>query len=112
MAGHFGSAPSRRRRARPRAVAQRLFRAYWGEAGDITDPAKLGAWASEAGLDAAAATAAASDAQWKEVVEANTQAAIDAGVFGVPSVLVEGKLFFGNDRLDLLERFLSRKGTS
>ena len=94
------------------AVAQRLFRAYWGEAGDITDPAKLGAWASEAGLDAAAATAAAGDAHWKEVVEANTRAAIDAGVFGVPSVLAEDKLFFGNDRLDLLERFLSRKARS
>lgn len=90
------------------AVAMRLLRAYWSESGDITDPAALGAWAADAGLDAEAAAAAATDDHWKAVVEANTRAAIEAGVFGVPTVEAAGKLFFGNDRLDLLERYLSR----
>lgn len=89
-------------------VAQRLLRAYWSEAGDITDPVKLGVWAAEADLDAEAAAAAASDVRWKAEVVANTEAAIEARVFGVPTVEVAGKLFFGNDRLDLLERYLSR----
>lgn len=89
-------------------VARRLLRAYWSETGDITDPAKLGAWAAEAGLDAEAASAAATDERWKAEIAANTRAAIEARVFGVPTVEAGGKLFFGNDRLDLLERWLSR----
>ena len=40
--------------------------------------------------------------------EAYTQAAIDAGVFGAPSYLVDGELFWGQDRLDFVERALAR----
>ena len=39
--------------------------------------------------------------------EAYTQAAIDAGVFGAPSYLVDGELFWGQDRLDFVERALA-----
>ena len=38
--------------------------------------------------------------------DANTQAAIDAGVFGAPSYCVGGEIFWGQDRLDFLERKL------
>jgi acetyl-CoA carboxylase beta subunit len=38
--------------------------------------------------------------------EADTQRAVDAGVFGAPSYVVEGELFWGQDRLDFLERRL------
>ena len=39
--------------------------------------------------------------------EANTQRAIDAGVFGAPSYVVDGEIFWGQDRLDFLQRRLS-----
>ena len=39
--------------------------------------------------------------------EANTQRAIDAGVFGAPSYVVDGEIFWGQDRLDFLPRRLS-----
>jgi carboxymethylenebutenolidase len=39
--------------------------------------------------------------------EAYTQAAIDAGVFGAPSYVVDGEMFWGQDRLDFVERALA-----
>ena len=43
-----------------------------------------------------------------ERYELNTQQAIDAGVFGAPSYVVDGEIFWGQDRLDFLERRLQR----
>jgi carboxymethylenebutenolidase len=40
--------------------------------------------------------------------ETYTQAAIDAGVFGAPSYVVDGEMFWGQDRLDFVERALAR----
>jgi carboxymethylenebutenolidase len=39
--------------------------------------------------------------------ETYTQAAIDAGVFGAPSYVVDGEIFWGQDRLDFVERALA-----
>ena len=89
------------------AFVKRLTRAYWSEEGDIGDLDSLGRWAAECGLDRAGAMAAASDGDFKRRVEANTSEAIARGVFGVPTVDVGEKLYFGNDRLDLLDRHLS-----
>ena len=36
------------------------------------------------------------------------QAAIDAGVFGAPSYVIDGEIFWGQDRLDFVERALAR----
>ena len=56
-------------------------------------------------------------AQWMEAsrsqavqerYESYTQAAIDAGVFGAPSYGVGGEIFWGQDRLDFVERALAR----
>ena len=41
------------------------------------------------------------------VYEANTRDAIDAGVFGAPSYVVNGEIFWGQDRLNFLERVLN-----
>ena len=40
--------------------------------------------------------------------DAYTQAAIDAGVFGAPSYVIDGEIFWGQDRLDFVERALAR----
>jgi carboxymethylenebutenolidase len=44
----------------------------------------------------------------QERYESHTQAAIDAGVFGAPSYVVDGEIFWGQDRLDFVERALAR----
>lgn len=93
---------------RGEAFAKRILRAYWAEAGDITDLALIGAWGAECGLDAAAIRDAAISDDYKRRIEINTDAAIARGVFGVPTVDTGEKLYFGNDRLDLLDRHLGR----
>ena len=44
----------------------------------------------------------------QERYEACTQQAIDAGVFGAPSYVVDGEIFWGQDRLDFVERALAK----
>jgi carboxymethylenebutenolidase len=43
--------------------------------------------------------------------ESYTQMAIDAGVFGAPSYVVDGEIFWGQDRLDFVERALASSHT-
>jgi 2-hydroxychromene-2-carboxylate isomerase len=86
----------------------RVLRAYWAEEGDITDLELLGRWGAEQGLDAAGVIAAAQSEAMKQRLDANTAEAISRGVFGVPTVDTGAKLYFGNDRLELLDRHLSR----
>ena len=89
--------------------ALKLFNAYWGEACDITDPALLGRLAEECGLDPEAAQAVAVCPEHKSRLERNNTLAIERGVFGAPTMECDGRLFFGNDRLAMLERHLSRR---
>lgn len=44
----------------------------------------------------------------QERYEAYTQAAIDTGVFGAPSYVIDGEIFWGQDRLDFVQRRLAR----
>ena len=72
------------------------------------DVTVMSAAAQRAGLDAAALRAGGpSDAELDQLYEEYTQDALKAGVFGAPSyVLPSGEIFWGQDRLELLERAL------
>lgn len=85
-----------------------LGRAIWEREETLTDPAALSSAARRAGLDAAALRAGGpSDAELDALYEQYTQEALKAGVFGAPSyVLPSGEIFWGQDRLELLERAL------
>jgi 2-hydroxychromene-2-carboxylate isomerase len=85
-----------------------VFRAYWTDNRDISDLAVLGELAAVAGLNAKDIELAATQEIYRERLEQNNAAAIAAGVFGVPTIIWRGKIFFGNDRLEMLERSLSR----
>jgi len=85
-----------------------LGRAVWEREETIADPAVMALAAQRAGLDATALRAGgASDAELDALYDQYTQEALAAGVFGAPSyVLPSGEIFWGQDRLDLLERAL------
>jgi 2-hydroxychromene-2-carboxylate isomerase len=108
------------------SVAAALARAMWAEQRDLEDPASL----REILLAAAPAQPAAAsipdrapglpeglvdgwlartqDPEIKTQLAANTAAARDAGVFGVPTFVVDGQhLFWGQDRLDLVASALA-----
>lgn len=90
------------------AFVRRVLRGYWAEEADITDLAQLALWGEEAGLDGEAVKAAAVSEDFKQRLDANTAEAIARGVFGVPKVDTGSRLYFGNDRLDLLDNHISR----
>lgn len=87
-----------------------VFRAYWSANDDISDLAVLSRLAAICGIDGAAVAAAAQNDRYKAMLESATQQAIDVGLFGAPTMRWQGKLFFGNDRLALLDRFLGGDG--
>lgn len=87
------------------ALTDTLTRAVWVKDLNIADEAVLAAALAERELPAARLEAAHSQAV-QERYEADSQAAIDAGVFGAPSYVVDGEIFWGQDRLDFLERRL------
>jgi 2-hydroxychromene-2-carboxylate isomerase len=83
-------------------------RALWEREETLVDPATVALAAQRAGLDAAELRASAPpDAELDALHEQFTREAIAAGVFGAPSfVLPSGEIFWGQDRLELLERAL------
>jgi 2-hydroxychromene-2-carboxylate isomerase len=90
---------------RKRAI-DALYQATWGGGGGIETPDAVAAALSRAGLDGAALVARASTDDAKARVKAQTTRALDLGVFGVPSLLVDGELFWGFDSYPHIERRL------
>lgn len=89
------------------AIAGAILAACWAQERNMADDKVLAELLSEQGLPAQLMDASRSQAV-QERYEACTQAAIDAGVFGAPSYGVDGELFWGQDRLDFVERELAR----
>jgi 2-hydroxychromene-2-carboxylate isomerase len=89
-------------------IAGGVLSAVWAEERNIADEAVLAALLKERELPARRLEDAHSQAV-AERYAANTQRAIDAGVFGAPSYVLDGEIFWGQDRLDFLERALAPK---
>lgn len=87
-------------------VARALFAAYWARGEDITTDPVLAAAAT--GLDAAALVAAIDAQETKDHLRATTDEAVRRGAFGAPTMFVGDAMFWGNDRLPLLEDHLAR----
>jgi 2-hydroxychromene-2-carboxylate isomerase len=87
-----------------------LGRALWEREETFADPAAISSAARRAGLDAAQLRAGGpADAELDALREQFTNEALTAGVFGAPSfVLPSGEIFWGQDRLELLERALKQ----
>jgi 2-hydroxychromene-2-carboxylate isomerase len=88
-------------------IAGAVFAAVWAQERHIADEKTLAELLAECGLPAARLEQSHSQ-QVAERYEANTQEAIAAGVFGAPTYVVGGELFWGQDRLDFLERRLQQ----
>lgn len=89
-------------------LAGAIFRAVWAEEHDIASDEVLAEILLAHGGDSAR-MAQSKTAEIQQLYEANTQQAISAGVFGAPSYVVDGEIFWGQDRLDYLERRLAKR---
>jgi 2-hydroxychromene-2-carboxylate isomerase len=87
-------------------LAGAIHRAVWAEQRDIADMTTLHELADECGLDGAALLVAAAATATQQRYEAFTREAQEAGVFGAPWYVVDGQGFWGQDRLDFVERLL------
>ena len=87
-------------------IAGRVFSACWREQRDIADAATLATLLAEAGLPAVR-LAESQQAPATERYAVNTAAAIASGVFGAPSYVIDGEVFWGQDRLDFVGRRLN-----
>ena len=86
-------------------VAGAVLTACWSQERNIADDKVLAELLAEQGMPEAVLGQSHSQAV-QERYETDTQAAIDAGVFGAPSYVVDGEIFWGQDRLDFVERAL------
>ena len=100
-----GTAPDRQE-----AAILALYRAYFVDDRNISDPACAADAVAGSGIDRAQALAATNDQAMKDRLRNETQAAIDRGVFGSPTVFVDGEQFWGVDRFDQVERWLETGG--
>ena len=86
-------------------ISGAVFAAVWAQQRNIADEKVLAQLLVEQGLNPARLEQSHSQAV-HERYEANTQQAIEAGIFGAPSFVVDGEMFWGQDRLDFVERKL------
>lgn len=96
------------------ALAKRFalaaFDTYFGQGTSIMAPEVVVGIADRLGADGDALKAALGDDAIKQRLKDETNAAIDAGVFGAPFIIVDGEPFWGNDRMWMIKRWL--KGQS
>jgi 2-hydroxychromene-2-carboxylate isomerase len=86
-------------------LAGRVLAAVWRDDLNIADETTLATLLAECGVNTERIRQSRSQAV-HELYAANTQTAIDAGVFGAPTYVIDGELFWGQDRLDFVERRL------
>ena len=97
--------------ARDRLVpwSRACFEAYWGRDQDLAEDAVLEQIARRVGLDPAWLLASIAKPELKEKLRANTDELVARGGFGSPTLFVnETDMYFGNDRLPLVEAALRR----
>jgi 2-hydroxychromene-2-carboxylate isomerase len=83
------------------------YAGVWEKEQNLADEATVVKLATEAGLDARALLAAARSERTETAYEQNFRDAVAADVFGSPSYVLDGEVFWGQDRLDLLDHALS-----
>ena len=88
-----------------------FYRAYWVDGVDISTDEGVHAVLSGEGHDAASILAKTQTQEIKDALRALTDEALATGVFGAPACVVNGEVFWGQDRLDAVERALGATPT-
>ena len=94
--------------SRTRAV-HAIFRAAWAQDQDISNAEVLGKILHEAGFDPIPLLEGTQQEGIKNQLKSNTEEAITLGIFGAPTMVLDGgKMFWGHDRLKTLDYFLGK----
>ena len=91
-----------------RKAVQAIYTAMWGVPAPLSTPGEIAAVLSAAGVAGAEALPATmDDPALDQQLDAASIAAAERGVFGSPTFILDGEMFFGNDRLDFLRDALA-----
>ena len=88
-------------------LSHALLRALWGGRADTADPKVRIAVANENGLPGEALLKEELSEQVQQLYKAYSEEAERLGVFGAPTYVLEGERFWGQDRLEFLDRALA-----
>ncbi len=83
-----------------------MFRLYWTQSVDISKADILGEAVSKIGIETQWFVNRIAEQDIKDKLREETDIAIQRGVFGAPTMFVDDQMFWGNDRLDFLDRYL------
>jgi 2-hydroxychromene-2-carboxylate isomerase len=92
------------------AMAHALYHAYWVQGRDLSTPETVASITLPAGLGAAALAEGAASDQAATLLRNAVASSIAAGVFGSPTIVVDGEPFWGADRLPEVDEWLSCGG--
>ena len=85
-----------------------IYQAMWADEQNLGDPAVLANLFAKAGFDPQEIFALTQDQEIKDKLRADTDAAIQRGIFGLPVMFVDDEMYFGQDRLDFVEEALRK----
>ena len=89
------------------ALVEVLLPAIWEDGLDVTDNEAVGKVLNEAGFDAQELFAKTQDPAVKQKLMDNVEAQVNRGAFGIPTIYIDGEMFFGKERLDQVEEEIS-----
>ena len=90
----------------PAAYMQKVFAGVWAQDRDLSDSNVIAGLLKDCGFDAADILARAASPDVVAAREKNSEEAIAADAIGVPAYVLNGEVFWGQDRLELLEHAL------
>ena len=88
-------------------LSRAILQAHWRDDANIADPATLAVLAEEVGLDGAALLDRADSPAIQAQHRRNTDEAIARNIFGSPTYFLRGDMFYGQDRLQMLEQAIA-----
>lgn len=91
-------------------LAHAIYRAHWKEGTDLSTPERVAAIALPAGIDAAWLRAGIESAQAATLLRSAVDASLQDGIFGSPTVVVDGEPFWGISQFETVDAWLTRGG--
>ncbi|WP_085811404.1 2-hydroxychromene-2-carboxylate isomerase [Sphingomonas sp. TZW2008] len=91
------------------AVTLALYRAIWSEGKTLANATDVVGAIADAVIDTAVIAAGIDTPETAAQLDANTDEAVERGVFGSPTIFVGDTMFFGNDRLDFVRETLAQQ---
>lgn len=88
------------------AYREAVYSAVWVDAKNMGDPEIAAEVLTSAGLDARALAELSQDPEVKAELIQRTEAAVQRGLFGAPTLFIGDEMFFGQDRMDFIEEAL------